>query len=223
MRATQRLLLQVLALCICPLLTAQEPVELTPGPFDFTPLVSYRSQMNLTSESAVPGRSSRVLLDASPAYGFAFGVHIREPDVIEIRWSTQHSNVKIQDSSLGFAQAQMILNQFRCDFNHEYLLKHFALRPTPFIVASIGATHMSNGVDFGSTHFSVGMGGGFKFFLSQHLGFRIQAEWFPTLVGTQGITACGGACIVHLGGKLSSQGEVAIGPVLRFWKRTNQR
>jgi hypothetical protein len=216
MRVTQRLLVYVFPLCICPLLTAQDPVELKPGLFDLTPLVSYRSQMSFSFESSVPGRSSRVVLDASPAYGFAFGVRIREQDVIEMRWSRQDSKVEIPDSSLTFARAQMSLNQFYCDFSHEYLLKHLALRPTPFIVASVGATRMSNVVNSGSTNFSVGLGAGVKFFLSQHLGFRIQAEWLPTLVDTQGISECGNACIVRLSGTLASQGEVAIGPVLRF-------
>jgi len=27
---------------------------------------------------------------------------------------------------------------------------------------------------------------------------------------------CGAGCVVHLGGTISSQGEVAVGPVLRF-------
>jgi hypothetical protein len=215
MRAMQRLLVYVFPLCICPLLTAQDNSESKPGLFDLTPLASYRSQMSVTFESSVPGRSSRVVLDASPAYGFAFGVRIREQDVIEMRWSRQYSKVEIPDSSLTFARAQMTLNQFHCDFSREYLLKHLALRPTPFIVASVGTMHMSNAVNSGS-NFSVGMGGGVKLFLSQHLGFRIQAEWLPTLVNTQGIAACGAACIVHLSGTLASQGEVAIGPVLRF-------
>ncbi len=216
MRAMQRLLVYVFPLCICPLLTAQDNSESKPGLFDLTPLASYRSQMSVTFESSVPGRSSRVVLDASPAYGFAFGIRIREQDVIEMKWSRQYSKVEILDSSLTFARAQMTLNRFHCDFSHEYLLKHLALRPTPFIVASVGTTRMSNAVNSGSTNFSVGMGGGVKFFLSQHVGFRIQAEWLPTLVTMQGIAVCGDACIVHLSGTLASQGEVAIGPVLRF-------
>jgi len=95
MQATRRLLVNVFPLCFCPLPTAQDPGELKPGIFDVTPLVSYRSRMSFTFESSVPGISSRVVLDASPAYGFAFGVRIREQDVIEMRWSRQDSKVEI--------------------------------------------------------------------------------------------------------------------------------
>ena len=77
MRAMQRLLVYVFPLCICSLLTAQDPSELKPGLFDLTPLASYRSRMSFSFESSVPGRSSRVVLDASPAYGFAYA---RDPN-----------------------------------------------------------------------------------------------------------------------------------------------
>jgi hypothetical protein len=85
MRVMRRLFVYVFPLCISLLLTAQDPSESKPGLFDLTPLASYRSQMSVTFESSIPGSSSRVVLDASPAYGFALGIRIREQDVIEMK------------------------------------------------------------------------------------------------------------------------------------------
>jgi len=209
--------LYVLMLCfISPLLAAQDSSEFRPGRFDFTTLVGYRSGMTFTVEPSLPGTSSRVAFAASPAYGFALGVRVREGNVVEFRWSRQDSNFEIADSFGGLTATRMTLKQFHCDFSHEYLLRHRGLRLTPFIVASVGATNMSAGVSSGSIEFSAGMGGGIKFFVNQRLGFRIQAEWLPTFVAAQGSALCGKSCIVHLGGTLASQAEVAIGPVLRF-------
>lgn len=215
--AAIRILVHILTVCvICPLLTAQDSTEFKPERFDFTTLISYRSRMTFAVEPSLPGTSSRVAVAASPAYGFALGVRVREGNVVEFRWSRQDSNIEISDSIIGYSPIRMTLKQFHCDFIHEYVVRHRALRLTPFMMASVGATNMSTGASSGSTELSAGIGGGIKFFVSQHLGFRIQAQWLPTFLAAQGTALCGTSCIAHLGGTLGSQAEVAIGPVLRF-------
>jgi hypothetical protein len=215
--ATTRIFVQVIAICfICPLVMAQDSTEFKPGRFDFTTLVSYRSRMSFAAEPSLPGASSQVALAASPAYSFALGVRVREGNVVEFRWSRQDSNLEIGNSIVGLTAARMTLRQFHCDFNHEYVLRHRAHRLTPFMMASVGITNMSTGVSSSSTEFSAGIGGGIKFFVSQRLGFRIQAEWLPTFVAAQGSALCGASCMAHLGATLGSQAEIAIGPVLRF-------
>jgi len=214
---TIRIFVHILTVCfIGPLLTAQDSPEFKPGRFDFTALVAYRSRMSFAVDPSLAGTSSRVAFAGSPAYGFALGIRVREDNVVEFRWSRQDSNLEIANGIVGLTATQMTLRQVHCDFSHEYLLRHRALRLKPFIVASVGATNMSTGVSSGSTEFSAGIGGGIKFFVSQRLGFRIQAEWLPTFVAPQGSALCGASCMAHLGGTLASQAEVAIGPVLRF-------
>ena len=66
------------------------------------------------------------------------------------------------------------------------------------------------------TRFSFGIGAGIRFYASRHLGFKIQAEWLPVLVDPHVAFICGSGCIVHAGGTASSQGEVLVGPILRF-------
>jgi hypothetical protein len=83
-------------------------------------------------------------------------------------------------------------------------------------MGGVGATIVSNAANIGATYFSVGIGGGVKFIMTQHLGFRIQAEWLPTFADPQGTISCGPGCIAHLGGVFGSQAEIALGPIFHF-------
>jgi hypothetical protein len=185
---------------------------------DVTQLVSYRTRMSFAIQPMVPGTNPRVVLDGSPSYGLAVGVHIRKEDLMELRWSRQVSYTEIQGGGSVPSQGRMILNQFHCDFSHEYAIQHHAPWLRPFIIGGVGATNFSSKVNSGSTYFSAGLGGGVKLFVGRHLGFRIQAEWLPTFADTYGNAVCGSGCVVHFGGTLGSQAEISVGPVFHFWR-----
>jgi len=202
-----------IALSCC--LQAQDADEVKFRRFDFTPLVSYRGGMNFPIEPNLQGSTPKVVLNASLAYGIAFGVRIREDDVIEFRWTRQNSYARVQDAAVISPSAPVRLDQFHCDLSREYVPRRWpSLRP--FILGSVGATSISEGSNGVSTRLSVGIGGGVKVFVSRHVGFRMQAEWLPIFTDPQGTAPCGPGCVVHLGGALASQGEVAVGPILRF-------
>jgi hypothetical protein len=110
----------------------------------------------------------------------------------------------------------VILDQFHGDFSHEPLVEDWPSWAKPFVIASIGATHVSRDASISFTRFSFGIGGGIRLYASRHLGFKIQAEWVPVVVDPQVAFVCGSGCIVHVGGTASSQGEVFAGPILRF-------
>ncbi|HXJ86621.1 MAG TPA: hypothetical protein VMS18_07385 [Candidatus Binatia bacterium] len=193
---------------------AQERVSLVQS-FEIMPFVSYRSRMSLAIQPAVPGTNPHTLLDGSPGYGVGLGMRIREDDVIAVKWSRQDSYVDLQDTGVDFPRSRVILNQFHCDFTHEYVFRHRTPWLRPLIVASVGATNLSTELNSGSTYFSVGLGGGVKFVVSPHLGVRMQAQWLPIFIA-HGTVVCGAGCVANLGGTLGSQAEVAVGPVLRF-------
>jgi len=181
-------------------LRAQDPIEAKPSRFDITPLVSYRSGMSFPIEPNLQGVTPRVVLDANVSYGFAVGVRIRDNDVVEFRWTRQDSYTKIPDTAFVSPRARVTLDQFHCDFSHEYVWRRWVPWGRPFILGSVGATNISNGPRSGSPRFSVGIGGGVKFFVSRHLGFRMQAEWLPIFLYPQGTAICGSGCVVPLGG-----------------------
>ena len=189
--------------------------------FDFTPLIGYRTGMSFTSEPQVQplvaGSNPRLAFDASPSYGFAFGVRLNEQDLVEFRWARQDTYFHVEGVAKNSSRQRVVLDQFHGDFTHEYFVEDWSQRVRPFVVGSAGATHVSASASNSFTRFSFGLGGGIKFFATQHFGFKLQAQWLPIWV-TPEVTAfvCGAGCVVRVGGTLSSQGEVTIGPVLRF-------
>ena len=85
------------------------------------------------------------------------------------------------------------------------------------MIGSVGATHLGAGPNSSFTRFSFGLGGGIKVSFNRHMGLRMQAEWLPLVINPEvNSLVCGGGCAVHLTATLVSQGEVAVGSVLRF-------
>jgi len=193
-------------------LNAQQQPLPRPLRFDFTPFIGYRTSMSFPVEPHVTGTNPSVVLDSSPSYGVSFGVRLRqEEDLLEIRWARQDSYVHSENISPQPARQHVILDQFHGDFSHEPLVDDWPAWAKPFVLASVGGTHLSS-ASINFTRFSFGIGGGIRLYASRHLGLKIQAEWVPVLADPQVAFVCGGGCIVHVGGTLSSQGK-------SFWGR----
>jgi hypothetical protein len=201
---------------ISPTLSAQQS-EPKPLHFEFTPFMGYRTSMSFPVEPQVTGTNPRVVLDASPSYGVSFGVRLHaEEDLVEIRWARQDSYVHAEDIAPQPPRHRVILDQVHGDFSHEPFVEDWPSWVKPFVMASVGATHVSGSTSINFTRFSFGIGGGIRFYASRHFGFKIQAEWLPVFADPQMVFICGGGCIVHVGGTAASQGEVLVGPILRF-------
>lgn len=205
----------VVLLVLCPMPGAQEQTEPKFLRFDVTPFFGYRTSMTFPVEPHVTGMTPRVVLDASPSYGISFGVRPREEDLVEVRWARQDSYLHAEDITPQPPRQRVILNQFHGDFSHEPYIEDWPWWAKPYILGSVGATHVS-ATSTSFTRFSFGLGGGIRFYLNRHFGFKVQAEWVPVFADPHVAFICGGGCIVHVGGNLSSQGEVFIGPILRF-------
>ena len=181
---------------------------------DITPLVGYRTSMSFPTGQDQQPTTPNVIFDAKPSYGFAIGGRLNEFDLIEFRWARQDSSVHLQ-GSVPPTSEKVVLNQFQGDFTHEYILDSLPMWARPFVMGSVGATHIGNGMN-GFTRFSFGLGGGIKLYVSRHVGFRMQGEWLPVVINPQATFVCGGGCVVLLSGTVVSQGEVVAGPLFRF-------
>ena len=209
-------LITMLLIALPPFLSAQQP-EPKPLRFEFTPFLGYRTSLSFPVEPHVTGMNPRVVLDASPSYGVSFGMRLKnEDDLVEIRWARQDSYVHAEDITPQPPRQRVILDQFHGDFSHEPYIEDWPSWVRPFVLGSVGATHVSGSTNLSFTRFSFGLGGGIRFYPSRHLGFKIQAEWLPVFADPNVAFICGGGCIVHVGGTVSSQGEVFVGPILRF-------
>jgi len=206
----------LLLIALSPALRAQQQPEPKPLRFDVTPFIGYRTSMSIPIQPQVTGTSPSVVLDGSPSYGVSFGVRLEEDGLVEIRWARQDSYVHSQDVTPPIPRQHVILDQFHGDFSREYIVDEWRPWARPFVLLSVGGTHVSTSTDVNFTRFSFGIGGGVRFYPSRHIGFKIQAEWLPVLVEPQVAFICGSGCIVHVGGTVGSQGEAFVGPMLRF-------
>jgi hypothetical protein len=209
-------LASVLLIMFSPALCAQEQPEAELQRFDFSPFIGYRTSLSFSTSPYAGGTSPNAVIDTSPSYGFSFGVRSREEDLVEVRWIRQDSYVQLEDIVNPPPRQRIILDQFHLDCSHEPFVEDWPTWARPFVLASVGGTHVSNAASTSFTRFSFGIGAGMRFYPSRHLGFKIQAEWVPVLADPQIALACGKGCMLHVGGTASSQGEVVAGPILRF-------
>jgi hypothetical protein len=198
-------------------LEAQYQSDTKVFPFEFTPQVGYRTTMTFTTEPTVEGTTAKVVLGASPSAALAFGFRLNDEDLVEIRWIRQDTQVRVTGPAIAPLRQSVTLDQFHLDCAHEYIVREWPEWARPYIMGSVGVTHISGTAGFVSfTRFSFGIGAGVKAFPFRHLGFKAQAEWVPLWVSPEVEAFCGVGCIIHLGGKLSNQGEITVGPVFRF-------
>jgi Outer membrane protein beta-barrel domain len=87
------------------------------------------------------------------------------------------------------------------------------LTATPGGSATPVSINLDNKAKFGMTY-----GGGIKYFLTPLFGFKMQARWTPTFIGSQsdGIWCNALYCGTISSSKWSNQGEFSGGLILRF-------
>lgn len=197
-------------------LSAQEPPEPKPLRFDLTLFMGYRTSISFPVEPHVTGTNPRIVLEANPSYGVAFGARPREEDLIEVRWARQDSFVHSEEITTSIPRQRIILDQIHGDFSHEPWIEQWPTWARPYVLASVGGTRVFNATGVSFTRFSFGLGAGIRFYASRHLGFKLQGEWLPLLASPEVAFVCGRGCILHVGGAAASQGEVFAGTFLRF-------
>lgn len=145
--------------------------------FDLTLLVGYRTSMLFPTGH--PPRPHLVLA-AKPGYGMSVGVRLDEENLIEFRWARQNSHFHIRGSAAP--DKKVTLNQFHGDFTREFILEDGPHWARPFILGSVGATHVDGGTGSSFTRFSCGLGAGIKVYFTRHFGVRVQGDGFQSLL-----------------------------------------
>jgi opacity protein-like surface antigen len=89
----------------------------------------------------------------------------------------------------------------------------------PFIVGTVGLTHMdpASSSHDSDTAFSLGLGGGLKFFVTKHIGIRAEARAIGTLVDSHSAAFSGPlGTRVYIQGDLFYQFQFNTGLIVRF-------
>ncbi len=172
----------------------------------------------------------------APFYGARFGGHFKDAftgdslnlnpsaavgAIVNVPLQTLGESVELlyshQDTDFsGGAFAPEI--DVRVDVWQAGLLREFEHEKfRPFLVGTLGATafSFSNGLE-NKTLFSIGMGGGFKYFPVERVGFRLDARAYVSFVEGSGAIACSGGCTVKYEGSTFLQGEVTPSVIVLF-------
>ncbi len=143
-------------------------------------------------------------------------------NLIEFRWLRQSSNLTVKDAGLfptplasSSGRPSVGLNHFLVDFIREFPIEN-SREFRPFALVTLGTTRL--GTDLSSSYrLAFGIGGGINIFPKPNWGFRVQAEYLPTLMqGSVQKVVCSGGCIVTVNGGLLNQFQVTFGPTFRF-------
>ena len=176
-------------------------------------------------------RDGSVDIKADPVFGFLVDVRVRADAAVEFIYSRQETGLELRSTDAlrpGVEFLDVNVEYFQAGGVYEFLgegAEYFdddddkpAVRP--FIVLALGATRFSPSLAGAGSdwRFSLGFGGGVKVFLSERLGFRLDARAWPTFVAGGGGFFCSlrGGCLIAFGGSASWQAGATAGLIIAF-------
>ncbi|HEX6570618.1 MAG TPA: hypothetical protein VF055_01255, partial [Steroidobacteraceae bacterium] len=87
-----------------------------------------------------------------------------------------------------------------------------------YVVGGLGLTHFDpreSGLN-SETRPSLNLGVGFMLPLGKHVGVKLEARGFATLINSSSAMFCSGGCVVQIKGDTLGQGELLAGIAARF-------
>ena len=173
--------------------------------YEITPYIGWRTSSSL--EDADTGET--ISLKETDSLGIILSM-TKTPDTnYDFLFSRQ--NTQLQSSSTS--------ESLRIDYYHlgrTVFYDHDNLHP--FVSGGLGATHISpSNDDYSSTtRFSLSIGGGLKFPITQNVGLRLEARGYGTVVSSSTTIVCGGGCVAKFTGSLFMQFEAFAGLSIAF-------
>lgn len=161
-------------------------------------------------------------IDADVVYGVSLDVRIREDGLLELIYSRQETNLTVRsDHPFDPFQTVRRISAVSVEYYQgggvfEFYTENPALRP--FVVLTAGVTRLRPEGGESEWWFSMGGGGGLKFFLSDRWGIRLDARAWPTFLSGGGNFLCSlpGGCLIGFNTSASWQGSGTAGVILAF-------
>jgi len=179
--------------------------------FEVTPFVGYRFGGDFRDSVTGAGLD----IDDSESYGIVLGKNMSPETQLEFLYSHQTTELK----STGLFSATSLTD---LDIDYYHLGGSYIWNPKrkmrPFIQASVGVAHLNpdRGGLGSETRFSFGIGGGLKYFLTKHIGLRLDGRALGTLLNSNSAVFCSGGCTINVQGSTLWQFEGNLGLVFAF-------
>jgi outer membrane protein W len=123
----------------------------------------------------------KVRVNDSMSFGTFIDRSFTENFQFEFMWNANRTQTAEHDSISGqYTNAYNTdIDQFH--FGALYMFRSPEKKLRPYAAAGLGFTHFENsGMNANNTAFSYGVGGGVKYYMSKHIGFRGDARFVPT-------------------------------------------
>lgn len=179
---------------------------------ELTPMIGYRSGDAFED----PDTGESLDLDDGADQGAIFNLDYDANTQWEILYSRQDSELTLTQPFQG--QNSIDVDIQYVSFGGIYLF-HDKLHPgiKPFVGAGIGVTHMSPDGLGSETKPVLSLVAGYKFFLTENFGVRLEARGYATALESDAAIFCGnGACIARVESEGFWQYEFNAGAILRF-------
>ncbi|GMR22707.1 MAG: hypothetical protein BMS9Abin37_1075 [Acidobacteriota bacterium] len=180
---------------------------------EITPFVGYQAG---GSASSFDG-SLAILADVN--YGVAVDVRVTPDTTLQFLYNRQETDVDIRINDIFETirlQEGLVVDYYHLGGSVEFPRG----RLRPYFAMTAGATRFDlarEGVR-DEWRFSVGFGGGFKTYVSERFGFRVDARILPTFVNTNGGFFCSlpGGCLVSISSDFVVQANASFGVFFGF-------
>ncbi len=197
--------------------------------FEFQPFGGFTASGRIPLIADDNVQHGSIHVKSSYNVGATFAVNFNTLDAVEALWKRQFTEGRLPEeivvplSSGNSCAFSLHIDQIHCNFLHHYEIAD--PRAMPYVIGSLGVTtyHANRiGQRDSRSYFSFALGGGIKYFLTTHIGFRGEARWSPTLVSASdssfwcSIGGSGAACVIHLKAALQHQLDLTGGIVFRF-------
>jgi opacity protein-like surface antigen len=182
------------------------------GKVELTPYAAYRFGGEIDEDDDYFRDFDETDIEESGAYGVTLDVPLNGGFSLELLVSRQESEAQIDE---GLFEPSVELGDIDVTYGHVGILYEWRLgHLVPFVVGSAGGTLLEPsfpGAD-DETRFSLGLGGGVKVFLSEHVGLRFEGRGFWTDVDEDDDDYYE----YGDGGDVLFQGEASIGLILAW-------
>lgn len=185
---------------------------------EITPVAGYRFGGSLDTRLDGASRGdARLELDDAFSFGVHLGYAVGEGEV-ELIYARQET--RLQSSALFAGEALFDLAVESWQLGGSYFFGDDGARVRPFVGVGLGLTRLlpePAGLS-DETRFSASFGAGAKLWLGRHLGLRLEARGFFTVLDGEGRGFCAeGSCAVDFAdSQVISQADLRAGLILRF-------
>ncbi len=177
--------------------------------YAITPFIGWRTSSSLEEENS----GATIDLKETKSYGFLLSLKQDRDTNYDFLFSRQ--NTQLQSSTSPGNTTALRLDYYHLGgtvfYDHETL--------HPFVSGGLGATHITpaNNSFSSETKFSLSIGAGLKFPLTQNMGLRLEARGYGTAVDSGGSLLCAnGGCVARFKGSLFLQFEALAGLTIAF-------